>query len=78
MTTSDPRQEFGPNAGVVQALRERWLADPNSVPNDWQEYFTAQAAAAAAEAEPPPTDHATTARDASDASGEPAAANTGG
>ncbi|MCB9388496.1 MAG: multifunctional oxoglutarate decarboxylase/oxoglutarate dehydrogenase thiamine pyrophosphate-binding subunit/dihydrolipoyllysine-residue succinyltransferase subunit [Acidimicrobiia bacterium] len=56
MTSTDPRQEFGPNAGVVQALRERWLSDPNSVPQDWQDYFAKQAAA---EAAPEAAAHAT-------------------
>jgi 2-oxoglutarate decarboxylase len=34
-----PAETFGPNAWLVDEMREQWLADASSVPEVWQEFF---------------------------------------
>ena len=55
---SDPTGALGPNAWIVDEMRDRWLADPDSVDPGWRALFEggepAAAGAQTAEARPPP------------------------
>ena len=55
---TDPTGALGPNAWIVDEMRDRWLADPDSVDADWRALFEGgelpSARAQPAEARPPP------------------------
>ncbi len=54
MDGSTPEEVDGPNAWLVDEMRERWQSDPSSVAPDWQRVF-AGGAPAAPPSPPPPT-----------------------
>ncbi|MFQ5558704.1 MAG: 2-oxo acid dehydrogenase subunit E2, partial [Acidimicrobiales bacterium] len=41
--TSDPTNELGPNAWLVDEMRSQWAADPDSVDSRWRALFAGEA-----------------------------------
>ncbi len=62
MTSTDPAGDLGPNAWLVDEMREQWEADPTSVDEQWRAHFdgTAPATPAAPPAPTPPIEAAAT------------------